>query len=1081
MFKSETDQIVQNTASSPISIISAGGTLFGTGDKSQTLKLGEVALISSETGRVFYAGKSASQIPQTQTITGNIDEISINVGNQAIRYGFGMNFGSYATEGAVFYNANGVQIVGDPDGTVEEKIKKISINSTLAPSVATNRGVAFLNYGETKEGYGVQKVFSSIGEIGSESQRFGMGVLDVYGDYQYFKNIDKVYAVASGISSGTLATTSDGGPQFIESIGTIDVDNDGFSYSYPFGVFNWNDSGVAYEGSNVRHEGSQYIGLREKINVTSHYASRYSIALYNRGGEQVIEAKPTDLTSPPEISAKNVAGGKAYSVWVSPIMDNELAAEKSNNTTVLKGSFTIQDGPLLVQNRKNGTLYASNSSIHLINSPISGNRLNLTEGLYIEVDEGEGDKDFGKFTTFLTLGDDRIEGDPGYHVNLGKTSFIDVQGVFRGKGVIEASFDKNSFETAKANDFSQMDEAGIITWFHNGKGYGIVSGGVLMKNVEKTLANNNSHLDVHVPVSADDVPDEHFAYQIMRSAVNNLFVNEGIDNIRERVDLEKWEDDKGVYEKYKYIAGKVYINEGKINGGYEEEYYYDDPEIVGNQNNIRDPLDLATLKIVPTDGQLTDEKGNFVSYAASERKVTLVLEDSPRTTYKAVYLESEKNDQDSADEEQGSQDDSSATTFVVGETTSPAVDDPDVNDPDPDSPVITAPAAGTPLALLLQDGKLGYMNKDGEFKEIVVNDEGQFVDENGFPLEVSVTTDNAKAIYAWEGEIGEKIFEETLEEKEPPKVEPPKKPDSSSTVDTIDSVTLTDYYLWRLENETLYQRMGEVRDRADLEGGWVRLLGGKNSLDKGNYYFKHKYYGIQLGFDHVFNKEDGGSWILGGGLTYTHGKTDLRNSGNGKNWLGTLSLYGVKKFNNEAYLDFIFKASRIHHDYTAISDRMRYISKGKYHTYAYQIGAEAGKKFMLNDEWYVDPQLQINYGHIKGSKYRTNTDINVRTSGLNSLIGRAGISIGREFKEGSAFVKVDALREFSAKYKATYSLDSGAKNRSEINLKDTWGEVTVGGTYNFSKDVFGFAQVKRSFASDIKQEYRADIGLRYVF
>lgn len=91
-----------------------------------------------------------------------------------------------------------------------------------------------------------------------------------------------------------------------------------------------------------------------------------------------------------------------------------------------------------------------------------------------------------------------------------------------------------------------------------------------MKNVQKTLAGNNSHLDVHIPISADEVPDEHFAYQVMRSAVNNLFVNEGIDNIRERVDLEKWEDDKGVYEKYKYNCRKVIHYEGKINGGNEK-------------------------------------------------------------------------------------------------------------------------------------------------------------------------------------------------------------------------------------------------------------------------------------------------------------------------------------------------------------------------------------------------------------------------------------------------------------------------------------------------------------------------------
>ena len=1066
LFKSTIEQTIENTSSSPITITSVGGTIFSTGDNSQLLKLGDVSLISTETGRVFHSGKSANQFPQTQKIIANIDEILVNVGNQAIRYGFGMNFVSYATEGAVFYNENGIQIIGDSENPLSGEIKKISINSTLAPSYATNRGPAFLNYGETKEGYGIQEVFSAIGSIGSNSQRFGMGVLDVYGDFQYFRSIGQIYATASGISSGTLATTSDGGPQVIDSIGLIDVDNNGFSASYPFGVFNWNDSGVAYEDTNVRHAGSQYVGLTEKITVVSRYKDRDAVAVYNRGGEQIIEAKPSTTGGLVELHSENKAGGVAYSVYVSPLMDNELAAEKSNNTTVLKGSFIIQNGSLRVRNQKRGSLYASNSSLHLLNSTLSGNRLNLTDNLYIEIDKGEDDENYGKPTTFLTFGDDRIEEDPGYIVRLGKASYINAQGVFRGKGEIEATFDKAAFDLAKANDSSQVNEDGILTWSHNGKGYGIASGGVLMKNVQKTLAGNNSHLDVHIPISADEVPDEHFAYQVMRSAVNNLFVNEGIDNIRERVDLEKWEDDKGVYEKYKYIAGKVYINEGKINGGYEEEYYYDDPELVGNQNNIRDSLDLATLKIVPTDGQVTDGEGKFTSYTASDRKVTLALQPAPRTSYNAVYLGATKNPSEGTTDEAEGGDTHPDTNTAEGGTG-------DTGNSGQNNP-IEAPPAGTSLALLVQDGKLGYMNKDGEFKEITVNEEGQFTDENGFPLDVTVTTDNAKALYAWEGEIGEKIFEETLAEKDPPK-----KP--SSTVDAIDSVILTDYYLWRLENETLYQRIGEVRDRADLEGGWLRLLGGKNSLDKGNYYFKHKYYGIQLGFDHVFNKEEGGSWILGAGLTYTHGKTDLKNSGNGKNWLGTLSLYGVKKFNNDAYLDLIFKASRIHHHYTVLSDGMRYISTGRYHTYAYQIGAEVGKKYMLNDEWYIDPQLQLNYGHIKGAKYRTSSDINVRTSGLNSLIGRAGISVGREFKEGSAFVKLDALREFSAKYKTAYSLDSGPKTKTEISLKDTWGEITVGGSYNFRKDVFGFAQVKRSFASDVKQEYRADIGLRYVF
>ena len=167
------------------------------------------------------------------------------------------------------------------------------------------------------------------------------------------------------------------------------------------------------------------------------------------------------------------------------------------------------------------------------------NQLVLSDNVNLIVRKGARDDELSKLTTQLVLGDDRQETTATYNVALGKYSSINDQGVFRGRGLISAYFDKDSFEAARANDTEDVSGDGNLRWNFVGKGYGIISGGVLMKNVEKTLANNNSHLDVQIPISADEVPDEHFAYQIMRSAVNNLFVNEGIDNIRERVDLGK--------------------------------------------------------------------------------------------------------------------------------------------------------------------------------------------------------------------------------------------------------------------------------------------------------------------------------------------------------------------------------------------------------------------------------------------------------------------------------------------------------------------------------------------------------------
>ena len=482
---SSSAQLINNTSVSPITISALGGTLFKTGKFDQTINLGEISKLTTKSGLIFSSGNSATQSPQTQKITGSIDEIVIDVGSSAQRFGYGLNLTSQSHQGAVFSNVGGVQIFGDPNETSDGKINKISILSSEKPGTSTNRGVVFLNYGEPL-GTGNQQVYVSVGSIGEAGQRFGTAVLDVYGAYQYIHRIDEIYTINSGISAGTLATTSDGGPQYVNSVGVIDVDNGDYSFSRPFGIFNWSDSGVEYEDSGIRHEGNQYVGLTERINVVSRFQSREAVGLYNRGGEQVIEAKPDDKGFV-VIDAMNTADGAAYSVLVSPIMDNQAAAEKSKNITTLKGNFTIDNGPLVARNKANGQLYASISSICLLNSNFSGNTLNLGESNYILIEKGDKDAELGKSTTYLTIGDDRLEGDPGYRVNLHRNSFINVQGSLRGRGIIAVHFDKEAFDRAKANDVALPGENGSVTWDFQGKGYGVVSGGVLLKRRSRVI------------------------------------------------------------------------------------------------------------------------------------------------------------------------------------------------------------------------------------------------------------------------------------------------------------------------------------------------------------------------------------------------------------------------------------------------------------------------------------------------------------------------------------------------------------------------------------------------------------------
>ncbi len=185
---------------------------------------------------------------------------------------------------------------------------------------------------------------------------------------------------------------------------------------------------------------------------------------------------------------------------------------------------------------------------------------------------------------------------------------------------------------------------------------------------------------------------------------------------------------------------------------------------------------------------------------------------------------------------------------------------------------------------------------------------------------------------------------------------------TTSTMDSIDSLGMANYFIWRQENETLYQRLGEVRDDSSARGLWVKVRGGRNKYSEAGNYFKNQYYGVQLGLDRPLDEE----WTLGAAASYTYGDGKLTNGGKDDNWIASGSIYALGAFDDGSYLDVVLRASRIHNDFTVVSDQARYITKGKRSGNAYSASVEYGQKIPLNPNWYVDPQIQVTYGHIQG-------------------------------------------------------------------------------------------------------------------
>ena len=51
----------------------------------------------------------------------------------------------------------------------------------------------------------------------------------------------------------------------------------------------------------------------------------------------------------------------------------------------------------------------------------------------------------------------------------------------------------------------------------------------------------------------------------------------------------------------------------------------------------------------------------------------------------------------------------------------------------------------------------------------------------------------------------------------------------------------------------------------------------------------------------------------------------------------------------------------------------------------------------LKNDWYITPQVQLQLAKVTGADYTTNQNTNVHVDGIDSIIGRAGFKLGKNF------------------------------------------------------------------------------------
>ena len=300
----------------------------------------------------------------------------------------------------------------------------------------------------------------------------------------------------------------------------------------------------------------------------------------------------------------------------------------------------------------------------------------------------------------------------------------------------------------------------------------------------------------------------------------------------------------------------------------------------------------------------------------------------------------------------------------------------------------------------------------------------------------------------------------------------------SSVVSGTKSALASTAMAWRNNTNDLQRRLGDLRLANTDQGVWAKYIGGKSKITDGAD-ARMTYNGVQVGYDHKVSN----GWIFGGALDYsTSSNSYAVGSGDGK--IGGLALYGTKQHDDGRYLDIIARGNRLSNNYKLYSVGGQRVN-GDYHTFGTSLSAEYGKRIKKQNGFYIDPSVEFIVGRLNGVSYDANIagggSMHVKADGVNSAVGRLGFGIGKETEKSNIFAKLALAHEFSGKMNTTYSAPGNPTVKTELDLKDTWLDAEIGGSWSVRPSTYLYGTFTKNFGATIDNTWRIDAGVRHNF
>lgn len=296
---------------------------------------------------------------------------------------------------------------------------------------------------------------------------------------------------------------------------------------------------------------------------------------------------------------------------------------------------------------------------------------------------------------------------------------------------------------------------------------------------------------------------------------------------------------------------------------------------------------------------------------------------------------------------------------------------------------------------------------------------------------------------------------------------------TNSTTAGIGELANVAFMAWRAENDEMHQRMGELRSSTGEAGIWARMKRGES--ESGDLNIKNQYSTYQLGYD---EKVGDSNWYLGGAISRTEGKSSFGN-GSGENQSTGFTVYGTYVGEDGQYVDLSAKYARLDNEFDVFG-RDGIESTGDYRNNGYAFSAEYGKRIETGNEFWVEPQVQLTYGHLSSANYTTSRGIKAAQDAMDSIVGRVGFAAGKDIGAGNVYVKASYLYDFDGDTSVT--MNDGVNSRTyEQDLGGGWFEFGIGTNINLSETSHLYFDVERAVGGDIDTPWKWNAGVRFDF